>query len=315
MRFEPALALLLAGCAVDLEEQPAPATGEPKAPLAAGCAPFGGGASGGMQSIELPDGRVLWTVESFEGSAAVGFFTTNASLSDCLANAGEPEPLFDSDRLLLPLDGATVDGVVELYFQEIGADLSALGVGLATDFVPSESLLWTADRPRYGTAAAFEDGYLHAWGCQPARFLSADCFLARAPAGDLGAYEYARGGGHFATNVDEAWPLVEASNEIDIAPIGGGRWLMAYAPPLAREIVFRSGLSPAGPWSQPAIAARCAMPQDDEAFCHHVALHPSLPAAPGRIALSYAIGTFSSAPVPSELAVQLVEVKIPASLP
>jgi hypothetical protein len=315
MRFELALALMLCGCAVDLEDQPPAPKPGPEAPLASGCAPFGGGASGGIQSIALLDGRVLWTVESFEGVVAVGFFTTDATLSDCLASAGEPQPLFDSERLLIPLDGAVVDGVTELFFQELDTDLSVAGVGLATDLVAGDTLLWTGDRPRYGTAAAAEDGLLFAWGCQPARYLSADCFLARAPAGDLGAYEYARGGGHWTTNVEEAWPLVEASNEIDIAPIGGGRWLMAYAPPLSREIVFRSGLSGAGPWSQPIVAARCAVPEDNEAFCHHVALHPSLATTPGRVVVSYAVGTFSTEQVPSGLAAQLVEVEIPPVLP
>jgi hypothetical protein len=212
--------------------------------------------------------------------------------------------------------------VPHLYYEALEPDPAApfgyalLGVGLAPNFMAGGALSWTADRPRFGVAAAVVDEYLYAWGCAPARFLSADCFLARAPVDDLGGYEYARGSGHWTANADRAWPLVEASTEISVTAITPDRWLMAYAPPLSRSIVFRTGLTVAGPWSQPVTAATCAMPAGDpDAFCGQVVLHPTLETAPNTIALSYSVGTFSSVTVPRELALQLVAVEIPGSLP
>jgi hypothetical protein len=163
-------------------------------------------------------------------------------------------------------------------------------------FRPEQALLWTADRPTYGTAAVTTGGDVYALACEPARFLDADCYVARAPAtsaDDEGAYGYYVGGGEWSPRVDDAWPMTSGGSSVDLAWLpGAGRWLLAYVPPLGNTIVVRSGLTPEGPWSAPVPAATCDL-ADPDMFCGGVHLHPVLAAPAGSIVLSYAAASLS----------------------
>jgi hypothetical protein len=164
-------------------------------------------------------------------------------------------------------------------------------------FVPSGALLWTSDRPAYGTAVVTSNDETYVYGCISARFLDADCYVARAAASDVtdeSAYAYYTGGGHWSARVDDAWPTTSASESVDVAWVAEqNRWLLAYVPPLGNTIEVRSGLAPEGPWSAPIALATCDAPPD--AFCDGVHLHPALAAmSGGAVLLSYAIDSLSA---------------------
>jgi hypothetical protein len=162
---------------------------------------------------------------------------------------------------------------------------------------------------------------VYAVGCKPARFLDADCFVARATTtspGDESAYSYYTGGGRWSPRADDAWPMTSGAGSLDIAWLDArSRWLMAYVPPLGNTITLRSGLSPQGPWSAPVPVATCAL-ADPDTFCAGMHLHPGIGVPPGTIALSYAAATLSPdvasrrASEPDAWWPQLVAVALPA---
>jgi hypothetical protein len=88
--------------------------------------------------------------------------------------------------------------------------------------------------------------------------------------------------------------MVSGGTEMDVTWVAAqSRWLMAYAPPLGKTIVLRSGLSPAGPWSAPIPAVTCDL-TDPDMFCAGVHFHPGVAGQAGSVALSYAIASLSS---------------------
>jgi hypothetical protein len=157
--------------------------------------------------------------------------------------------------------------------------------------------LWTPDHPPYGSAAVASGGYVDVLGCVAARFLDADCFLARAPAGDLAdesAYAYYVGAGRFSSRVDDSWPLTTGAASLDVAPRPAeGRWVMLYATPLGTTITLRSGLAPQGPWSAPIPIATCDL-ADADMFCTGIHLHPTIASFPGTVVVSYAAASMSA---------------------
>ncbi len=295
----------------DLGETPAaPASSAPAPPVVVGCNPFRSVAgvaavTGAVRSLPQADGNVLLIVDDAVADgmdvASLAFVApAPASLDDCLAGVhlrdASPTSAL-APPTLAPLSGVTAEGASLLYYLDPRGS-----IGVATEtmaggpFRPSPSLLWTSDRPAYGSAAAMLDGDVYALGCRAARYLDADCFVARAAlgaAGDESAYAYYVGGGRWSPRVDDAWPMTTGPSSVDLAWLAGEqRWLMAYVAPFARTIELRSGLSPEGPWSAPIPIATCDL-ADPDMFCA-VHLHPALAAPPGTIALSYSATSLST---------------------
>lgn len=259
-----------------------------------------------MRSLLRADGAALVVVDDavVDGADVPSLAIAvppQATLDDCLASAsfsgGAPASAVDPPDLA-PLSGFVAGGVASLYY----VDPTYGSVGLATQdpsdgvFRPGPALLWTADRPTYGTAAVTTGGDVYVLACAAARFLDADCFVARAPtasADDESAYAYYVGGGRWSPRVDDAWPMTTGGESLDVAPLPSGTWLMAYAPPLGSTILLRSGLSPEGPWSSPLPVATCDL-ADPDMFCGSVHLHPALAAPAGTFVLSYAAASLSS---------------------
>jgi hypothetical protein len=92
------------------------------------------------------------------------------------------------------------------------------------------------------------------------------------------------GGGTWVPDPDHAVPFAEGGAPPSVAwDATRGRWLLAYAAPLATEISVRSGLGPNGPWSLPVPLGRCALPREDPGpFCTDLVVYPWLPRAPGE---------------------------------
>ena len=163
-------------------------------------------------------------------------------------------PIIDASALganvtARPLAAVSVANVVFLYFSVGHADgLASDGFGIATydangqDFI-ALPLLWTSDRPSYGSAAALVGDEVYVFGGLAARYLSADVYLARVPSAQIvnqSAYEYWQGAGVFGPNPDSAVPLVEGGTEPSVAfDSTRGRWLMLYATPLATDVTVR----------------------------------------------------------------------------
>lgn len=346
-------AALLAGvlswsCAVSLDDEQnatAPPSNQ-ELPTSRGCVPFAeqadiDGVQGGLRSMKLTTGQVLWLPENLEvqgeSRAAAGLISdASLGIDSCLAEATpvgdlgqallEPSPR-GNDLLLSPLDGFS-DGTTDWLFYRLyepapdepfGIKLAGIGIAAGDGngrFTPSADLLWTGDRPEWGTAAHVDGEHVYVWGCIGARFLSADCYLARAPlerVTEVGAYEYSLGGGTWTPRIDEAFALVEAGTQISIAEVPAlDRYVMAYATAFGETLVLRTGVSPSGPWSAPVEAARCELPNDD-AFCQRVELHPELAANEGEVVLSYDPAIFGgSGP---EYRTRLVTLAVPESLP
>ncbi len=294
-------AVLAAGCAVSLED--AHHSTESTAPVLPGCGlTYDDGQPVYGRLTSVPGDPPLWLAGDDGNRVLRGL-----PGEDCA-------PLETVGTVALPGAGlagvATADGVAWFY--------RGGGVALGPTFdavTPSDEPLWTADRPPYGTAAVADDGFAWLYGCLPARFLDADCWVARAPLDDLanrGAYTYWTGSGRWQPDIDDAFPLLSAGTEVSVAR-AGDRFLMAYVTPLGNELTLRSSPGPAGPWSAPVVVGRCALPSDDaQAFCARVGLHPD--AAPaGSVGITYGAGSFT----PGAAAVQMrfVEVEVPSSLP
>ncbi len=276
-----------------------------------GCLPFRSlpgidTVAGALRSIPTPDGGVFLVVDDavvggteIPGLALVA--PSTATLGDCLGTArfarDTPTSALDPASLQ-PLSGVERSGSLVLYY----VDPTDGAVGVATQdpadgrFHPGAALLWTADRPSYGTAAVIGAGDVYALGCATARFLDADCFVARAPSAAVdnpSAYAYYTGSARWSQRVDDAWPATSAGLAMDVAWLASeNRWLMAYVAPLATTISVRSGLSPEGPWSAPLAAGACDL-ADQDMFCAGIHLHPTFAAPAGHVVLSYAAASLS----------------------
>lgn len=320
------LGVSLAACAWSLEG----ADGAPvdqTAPVAPSCAVMADGRAvhGALRSVVGADGEVRWFADLVEGVGEDGP-TRNARLrgaidATCVGlSVAQEETLEAEGRFLDGLDAVAASGgapAVRFYsawvFDEGAAfGVRVLGVGAAT--APSLDGPWTpgplvigAGYPAYGVALAADEGQLYAWGCAAARFLGADCGLARVPreqVDNAAAYAFWVGSDRYTPRIDEAFPMVSAGLDPSVRRVGE-RWVMAYATPFGREIIVRDGVGPGGPWSAPRAVAGCALPSP-EAWCTSVALHPSLedPEGAGRVAVSYAVrtGLEAGADLPTRLA-------------
>lgn len=279
-------------------------------PLAAGCLAFHSLAgvervSGAVRTLAVPGGEALAILDdAVAGGREVPSLAVTvppgATLDDCLAAASLPGGRATSaldPPTVAPLSAVTAAGTAWLYSVDIRGSVGVAAQEPAGGpFGPGTTPLWTSDRPPFGTAAVTDGTFVYALGCLGARFLDADCYVARAPVAspsDLGAYEYSVGGGRWSPRVDDAWPVTTGGTSFDVAWVPAiGRWLMAYVPPLGSTIALRSGLTPAGPWSAPVTVATCAL-ADPDMFCAGLHLHPALATAPGTIVLSYGPATFS----------------------
>lgn len=340
MRAE-SLALLFTtcGCAVNLTPEASPnTTPAPSASILPSCLPFSdrvAGLEGRAGMLALPDGTELVTAASADSDGTAeptGF--ENGDASACLAGAEvlAARPLIDVSGLgsaldgyvAEPLGGVTTDAAYVFFSAQQG--FANAGVGIArfdseqARFV-AVSLLWTADRPSYGSAALIDGDHVYVFGGLAARFLDADAYVARVPLDSLtepSAYEYWVGGGDYSTNADEAAPLVAAGTAPSVTydPVRS-RFLMAYATPLASVITVRSGLGVTGPWSLPVTLGRCDLPAVDAgSFCGDVTLVPAL-ANGGELALTQAVATFSRAAsaVPADYWTRLLKTSWPDTLP
>jgi hypothetical protein len=340
MRVElVALGFWCAGCAIDLdpiEEKSAPAR---DLPTLEGCLPLADrldALDGRLSSAVLPDrGATLFAnaARDEDGSRHLAFAI---DVEDECPEGGEPlpTPLVDLSELegelvAKPLSSVTLDESREtfLYFSaDEPGGFASRGIGVAR-FSVSEArfveptLLWTSDRPSYGSGAAIEGNFVYVFGGLPARFLAADVYLARVPAGEVtnfAAYEYWSGGGHYDSDPDRAAPLLEGGVAPSVAfDSRHDRWLMAYSTPLSGDITLRSGLGAAGPWSAPLLIAEGDLPESDpESFCGDVTLLPAL-FAEDEITLGQAVGSFGRPPsaTAEDFWTRLVRVPWPETLP
>lgn len=321
MRSEQWLLLLLCvtpSCAIDLGAgDTAPPT--PSTPaLLKDCLPFThtlGALEGRLDAQTLPDGTPLLGA----GDRLFRLARPEAACDDEF-EAVFAAPLFDGSAI-------GVDGSVTLlagvgayrYFSAEGRGMGVAQWNGERNRFEALALLFTADRPRFGTAAARFGDYIYVFGGLPARFLAADVYLARAPVVGLAeptAYEYWQGGGDWSADADLAAPILEGGTSPSVLfDAAHERWLMAYATPLAREVQIRSGLGVSGPWSRPVVLGGCRLPANDrDAFCDEVTLLPS--AGADTLSLAYRVATFSAAPrAAHDYWTRLVSAAWPASLP
>jgi hypothetical protein len=339
MALAPAMALPLlaaSGCAIPLDEprEIAPPPPEPSPLVAPGCLLFHASApdppvsmlDGPGRSMELASGDSLWLFDSAATpggavSAPGALVASGASSAGCFAatpfqGVDTPAPRIDTSalgagRFVMPLDGARLGDVSVLYVSvlEYAAGepfgVRAEGIGVAAWepetglFVVKSPLLWTADRPSYGSSVLAEGEWLYVYGCKSrSGTLAADCFLARAAQDrfdDGTAYQYFVGGGGWVETIDDAAPIVAAGPSASVRHYPDrGRYLMSVITTLGDTIELRTGLGPEGPWSGPVRVATCAIPDDPGAFCAGAVQHPEVTGASSTIALSYAIPSLSS---------------------
>jgi hypothetical protein len=333
MRAEVALLLAaLSGCAVNLDDGDAPASPPTQAPALSACKllPDLDGLRGRVAPVTLPDGRelLLAATPNFAGDTRSAAFEAG-KVCGRGAMALPTRPIIDvssltKDRVGTPR-GAFTTGAAYVYFSlDDAGSFASDGTGIAR-FDPdrgvfvAEALLWTSDRPAYGSSALVDGDYVYVFGGLPARFLAADVYLARAPLDRLSepaAYEYFGGGGTWAGDADLAVPLLEGGTTPSVVwHAASRRYLMAYATPLTREITLRSGLGLAGPWSRPLPFGACSLPFE-QAFCGDVTFLPSL-AEKNELALAHGIYAFDrpADDDPTSYWTQLVSGAVPDTLP
>jgi hypothetical protein len=327
------MSALAAGCAVDLDPSHDGAPEEEPARELRACRllPMLDSLTGRVTPVVLSNGEklLLGSAPEFDGSTASAAFAMPGGKCADEAQPLPARPIVDvtmhASRFVgAPRAGVTTDAAY-LYFSLEAADgSSSEGGGIARfdedagTFV-SLGLLWTSDRPSYGSAALVEGDYVYAYGGQNARFLSADVYVARAPLAKLAepaAYEYFLGGGNWGSDPDLAAPIVEGGAMPSVVWRADlRRYLMAYTTPLAREITIRSGLGPSGPWSAPHSFGACALPFP-EAFCVEVVILPEL-ARGAELALAQPVVSLEppASARPSDYWTQLVRGPLPSSLP
>lgn len=301
-----ALCAALAGCAVNLGQNDDSAPSPAPAPALSGCLPLTDVATaitGRVSQIAAPDqsSLVITASATFTGAAGTCLDGGVASLTPPVPNA-------------TPMAAIAAKNSAYLFFS------SSDGYGVARDGGAS-SLLWTSDRPSYGSAAALVDDEIYVFGGLAARFLSADVYLARAPLSQIdvpSAYEYWLGGGAFGPDPDQAAPVFEGGTSPTIAfDSEHNRWLTLYATPLASEVTARTGLDITGPWSAPHILGKCDLPaRDPSSFCGDLSLTPAL-AGSGEITFTQAVATFSRPANTTDLDywTRLIRTAWPAELP
>jgi hypothetical protein len=334
-----ALAFWCAGCALDLDppaEKGAPAR---ELPTLEGCLPLADrldALDGRLSSATLPGAGATLFANSAQDDDGTGSLAFVVDAEERCPGDGEPlaAPLVDLSELEGNLTARTLSvvsleesGETYLYFyaDEPGG-FSNRGIGIARFDAASGTftdprLLWTSDRPSYGSGAAIEGDFVYVFGGLPARFLAADVYFARVPAGEVtnfAAYEYWSGGGHYDSDPDLAAPLLEGGVAPSVAfDSRHDRWLMAYSTPLSRDVTLRSGLGAAGPWSAPLLIAEGDLPESDpESFCGDVTLLPAL-FAEDEITLGQTVGSFGRPPsaTAEDFWTRLVRVPWPEALP
>ncbi len=166
-----AIAASSAACADELpggdlgQDASTPDTGA-ALPVASGCRPFQSldgvdAVTGSFRSLDEGDGGILLVVDdAIVGDADVPSLAltapASATLGNCLGAAtlagGAPTSELDPASLA-PLSGIVAGGAALLYYTDgygsVGVATQAASDGL---FHPGSTLLWTADRPAYGTA-------------------------------------------------------------------------------------------------------------------------------------------------------------------
>lgn len=349
--------LAAGGCSVRLDKLPAASSStDGGAPTVEGCRLFHPrsaatpGVTGRVSSVAMPDGRTLWIVGSLHTASgnvtsAGAWVATTAQVDTCLSGAGwvggaprsvlAPSPL-GADMTLAALAPVRAGSDAYLYYalsrpapgEPFGTHLMGYGIArwdaASERFVPTSTLLWTGDRPDYGSAVVVDGATAYVYGCKNSGFLRDDCYVARAPVNrldDSRAYEYSTSGGNWSAQPDDAWPVVTGVGDPVSVMRDAARhhYVMVYVPPLGDTLAVRSGLGPDGPWSAPFDVARCALP-DKDAFCGSLALHPELAARipPGSVAASYAISTFTPGAAdaaPEAYWSRLVTLPLPRELP
>jgi len=339
MRVEPSLALcgLLLGCAVNIgQNDDGPSKPSSDVPALHGCLPLADRAAavtGRISELSLPDQSTLVLADSANVDGVVSSVGFANALPDCLS-ASTPlsaRPIVDLSALgvasvALPL--AAVSGSETfLYFSAQHSDgFASDGIGVARWNAENQrfdalALLWTADRPSYGSAAARVGDWVYVLGGLPARFLSADIYLARVPSAAIAepsAYEYWQGGGNFGPDADSALPLVEGGSAPSLAfSAARERFILLYATPFAQEITVRSGLSVSGPWSAPYVLGQCDLPSSDpSAFCGDLTLFPEL-SSDTEIAFTQGVASFArpAASTAQDSWTRLVRAPWPENLP
>jgi hypothetical protein len=184
--------------------------------------------------------------------------------------------------------------------------LRAMGSGIAFQeapggrFAPSSELLWSPDRPSFGSSALVVDTTAYVYGCRSDGAFSARCFVSRAPVADLAtaaAYSYWDGQG-WSHNVDDAAPVAEAGSSVSVrafptTPSGLAQFIMTYVPPLGGTLEARTASAPEGPWSGPLTLANCDLTGTGPgAFCAGGQQHPELSTG-GQLVLTYDARTFA----------------------
>jgi hypothetical protein len=319
----------------------------PSLPVARGCLVFGGPSPaapslGSPISLATATGA-RWIVPTSLGAKMRPF--TSAEIDPCAVvswDDGDVHDALDASPFgandTRTIDSATSTSSTTLvYYEELAPDADAafgvrsLGHGVALfdvardRFVPTDALLWTADRPSFGVASVAVGDVVFAIGCRGSGFLSADCYASHVDAGHAGdpaSYAYATGDGHDSSNVDDAWPIVRsAGTQVDVAWLPSlGRFVMAYATPLGRTLHLRSGLAPDGPWSGDLEVAACDL-ADPDFFCTDVHLHAELATDGATIPLTYGVASLASdagaraAAHPERFWPRFVRLDVPGSLP
>jgi hypothetical protein len=304
------------------------------------------GLSGDLRSVAQAEGGSLWiadqaTLPDGGVTLAAAFSVARGAASGCATwssqfegTALDPSPV-DPQGLTVTQDLVATPQGLAAYYGLFAADatmafgLRLLGYGVAIQngatgrFTPTSTLLWSADRPSYGTSAIVAGGWLYVHGCKSNSPLTDDCYVARADPASLdstAAYSYWTGS-DWSSDPDDSVPVARAGGTVSVRPDPAGkpRYLMTYVEPFGASLMARSAIAPEGPWSAPVVLAQCALdPSIPGAFCGGGEQHPQVvPAAVGQLVLSYDDRTFATDAGANVAGFwpKLVAVDVPETLP
>jgi hypothetical protein len=333
---------------IDAEAGDARQVGDGAAAPDPGCAPLQGSdptlaLSGELRSVAQGDAGSLWVSDQAllpdAGAAPAVFLVGPGARTNCSdwmatppAPAFSPSPLAPSG-LLAPLDMVVTPSGLALYYALFVSDpsrplgLRELGVGLATRdassgrFVPTGELLFSPDRPNYGTSALLVGTAVYTFGCASSGAFSANCFVARADVADLASatgYVFWTGEG-WSSEIDDAAPITQAGGTVSVRadPTVEARYLMTFVSPLGSTLMVESAPAPEGPWSASVTLAACDLANAGSgAFCSGGQQHPELSGADGRLVLTYSAASFGDGGASAgAFWPRLVSLEVPSSLP
>ncbi len=156
-------------------------------------------------------------------------------------------------------------------------------------------LLFNQNQPSFGSAALVDGNTLYAYGCYNSNF-SVPCVLGRvdlADVTDLSEWTFYSGNGNWSSQLSDATWVFTANHILNVSWNDYlQRYVAVYNQPLSGNVMVRTALAPAGPWSAEVMAFEALQPAAGQSPVDDAQAHPEYNVNGGQtIFVTYTHGT------------------------